>query len=196
MDAIRSLKRYVAIALGDDVEVRMSGEKGVFHRPFAKVTQVPSVQMTVESWHTAKIIAAYQVTVFPVRKDSADESQQEVQRLAERLWVAFGGPGVGTPTLSRVADPTRGFPMRIPLYDYEAIAVRGPAAFATEADRDPRDFMKLEAPPALQLTQNDDDELLWSIAANIRMSWLRSAAVPSTASTTVSVPVEAVEEYG
>jgi hypothetical protein len=36
-DALRSFKKYVSMALGPEWEIRLSGEEGVFSRPFARV---------------------------------------------------------------------------------------------------------------------------------------------------------------
>lgn len=184
-DALRSVKRYTALALGDAWEVRLSSEKGVFNRPFATVIQVPTLEYIVESPIRVKVQTVYQIGALPMPAATADLSQFTALDVAEQLFTAFGGPGVGM-----------GFPYRIPLYDYASTPTTGPDAFADEDDRDPRDYLKMEAPASLQVTQNPDDETLWSITANIRMSWLRSAAVPSTAAITANVTAEANEHDG
>lgn len=186
-DALRSIARYSAIALGGDWEVRLSSELGTFNRPYARVTQVPSIQMLTPRWNLTKYIASYSIVAYPSQMADADASHIEALRVADLFWVALAGPGVGTPVIRAPADGSRGRPSRIPLYDYDGIALDGPQAFADETKRDSRDFLHMEGPPEVVVANDPDDETMYSVAANIRMSWLRSAAVPSTAPTLQSI---------
>lgn len=190
-DALRSVARYSALALGPEWEVRLSTEKGTFQRPGAQVQQVPNVQMVTQRWSQAKFVAGYQIMCYPVAMPTADQSQLEALRVLDLLWVAFAGPGAGSPTIRRPVDSQRGLPFRVPLYNYDGIPLFGPAAFAAETARDPRDFLHMEGQPEVTVTPDPGDETLYSVAANIRMSWLRSAAVPSGQPTTGSVRVGA-----
>lgn len=178
-DAIRSLNRYVALALGPQWEVRMATEKGTFNRPYARTIQVPSIEVVTEAFMRVRIQSAYQIVAFPEQGATAEDGLMNALAAVEALTTALA-PGVD---MGRTA--------RIPLYDYAGIPLTGPDAAATETNRDPRDFMKLEGQADIVPYQDPDDDTLWSVAANIRMSWLRSAAVPSAAPMTVSVGVEA-----
>lgn len=179
-DALRSVNRHVAQAFGSAWEVRLSKQKGDFYRPFVRVTQVPTLTVVAESFTVIRLTSAYQVVAFPERQATVDGSQMTALAAVETLYQAFTGPGVG-----------KGRVYRVPLYDYDGIPFTGPDAFATENDRVYCDFLKVEAPPDVQMNQDDDDDYLWSVAANIRMSWLRSAAVPSPGETITRVDVEA-----
>lgn len=179
VDALRSVARYTALALGPDYQVRMSTEKGVFARPAARVVQLPSLQMLTARWNVAQLTASYNIVAWPMPGTSADASNLAALDAADKLWTAFAGPGVGSPTIRRPADSTRGHPYRIPLYDYDGIPLDGATAFAPESARDPRDFLHMEAPPEVQVLNDPDEETFFAVAANIRMSWVRWAAVPS-----------------
>lgn len=192
VDALRSVARYTALALGDEWEVRLSSEKGVFNRPYARVAQVPSFSFIPQRLPVVKVLSSYQIVCFPAPGASADVSQLDALGVIDLLWTAFSGPGVqgpGAPAMRAPVDPTRPYTHRVPLYDYAGVPLDGPAAFVDETHRDPRDFLHVEAPPDISPFNDPADERLFSVAANIRMSWLRSAAVPSDAPTTVTVGV-------
>jgi hypothetical protein len=175
-DALRSLKRYVALTF-PDFEVRMSSEKGTFARPSATVLMVPSMQLVSESWVTSRLQATFNVTVYPLQGPSPEASQAAALAVVDALWNAFSGPGVAL-----------GHPYRVPLYDYDGVPVSGPGAFADESARHYADYLKVEGPPEVTPVQNPDDELLWSVAANIRMSWLRPSLRPTDAPLVADVP--------
>jgi hypothetical protein len=180
LDALRSLNRYVALTLGDEWEVRLSTEKGTFNRPYARVIQIPSVQYIVESFHNVKMQSVYQVMMFPKIGQNADESQMLALQAADQFWVAFA---------SDFQLVGRGRNSRIPLYDYSGIPMTGSDSGALESDRLYNDFMKLEQPPNITPYQDPADETLWSVMANITMSWTRSALLPSTAPTARAITV-------
>jgi hypothetical protein len=195
-DAHRSLKRYLALALGPGWEVRLSEEKGAFRRPFARISLVPSLAAETIGWRYSKLTGAWQIAAFPVRGASPDEAQMSALVVHDLLVVAFAGQGFDPGSWPFALDPTRGIPHRIPLFDYSQAAIRGAGAAVTQADRAPSDFMRVEGVPEVQVIQSEADERLFSLAANIRMSWTRSAAIPSSASTTKSFNVEADEQNG
>lgn len=184
-DGLRSVKRYVSLALGPDWEVRLSNEKGAFRRPFARVLLLPGITFPAQSFVVVKVIATMQIVAFPKRGVSPDASQLAAMDVVEQLWVAFGGPGVA-----------EGHIYRVPLYDYAGVPISGPDSGVDETHRQPHDYMRVEAPPSVDPNVDPDDDSLWSVTANIRMSWVRSAAVPSTAMTTDRVGVEATETNG
>jgi hypothetical protein len=173
--------RYTALALGDDWEVRASTEKGAFQRPGARVALVPSVQLMTTRWNLSKFVASFAIIAYPLKFPEADASQLEALRVTDLLWMAYAGPGVGNPVIRPAMDSHRGRPYRVPLYDYDGVPLDGDDAFADESRRDPRDFLHIEGQPEVTTVNDPGDELLYSVAANIRMSWLRSAAVTSTA---------------
>lgn len=179
LDALRSTKRYVAIALGDTWEVRLAVEKGTFNRPYAQIFQIPSIQPFTESWHVTRIQTVHQVMAYPAPGATAEESLANVLDAVELLAEAYTGPGVGM-----------GYTARIPLYDYAGVPVTGPQSGVLETARKYNDFMKLEQPPNFTPYQDPQDELLWSVMGNITMSWLRNAAVRSGGNTAESVTAE------
>ena len=70
------------------------------------------------------------------------------------------------------------WPHRVPLYDYEGV---GALEAVTDAQRARGEFMRITEDPTTTRMVDKDDDLLWAVAANIRLSWVRSSAVPSTA---------------
>lgn len=166
----------MALALGDDWEVRLATEQGTFHRPFARVIQVPSIELVPESWSRTLVLSSYQIVAFPVEATSADVGMIQALNVVEAFWNAFTGPGID------VAHPAR-----IPLYDYSTIPLDGPLAYASPINRFYNDYLKLEGAPDITPYQDPQDELLWSVAANIRVSWLRSSVVLSPGNPVQSV---------
>jgi hypothetical protein len=179
LDAIRSQKRYVSEALGVGWEVRLAAEKGTFNRPYAVVIQVPSIQYFVESWWTSRVQTVHQVMCYPAPGPSVADSLAGALEITESLWQAYAGPGIG---LGHIA--------RIPLFDYAGVPLTGPSSGVVDTARNYNDFMKLEQSPNVTPYQDPNNELLYSVMANITMSWLRNAAVPSTGITVESVTAE------
>lgn len=192
MDALRSIKRYSALMLDaqaplfDDPdprarawEVRLTGEKGVFHRPFARVNATTPANYVAYGSRVSRVIQTFGIVCFPVEMHTADEAMLEAERVRDLLWSGLGGPGVA-----------KGRMFRVPLYNYDGVPVTGATAFVDESHRGAHDFMNVQDSPSVGITEDPDDELLFSIAVSVRMSWLRSAAVLSQARTTVSVGVE------
>ena len=67
-------------------------------------------------------------------------------------------------------------PMRVPLYDYDGVGINAPAL---EADRERGDYLRITEPPSVSRMVDEHDDLMWAVAANIRLSWRRSSVVPS-----------------
>ena len=63
---MRSLKRYVAMALGDDWEIRLGREEGAFERPFARVWQVAgsTYPLTGGSW-LSDVVQPFVISAYP-----------------------------------------------------------------------------------------------------------------------------------
>lgn len=178
-DILRSLKRYLTLALGDTWELRLSGEEGAFSRPFARVgTAGPGT--TGGSALDRTVTQPFTVVCHPVEMALADDARLEAARVEELLWVAFN-VGIDPALAGRVwhgwgptASWRRAHPLRVPLYDYDGIPLTAPAV---ESDRD--HVARIVAEPSIEVVAGDD-ELLLVVVANIRMSWSRSAAVLSS----------------
>lgn len=173
-DVILSVKRHVAIALGDEWEVRIPGEEEfAFERPFARVGragQTTIVQAT--NFRFSKNTQALVVSVFPRVKATAEDSLLEAGSVEDILYSAFW---------QRV---DLGHPARIPLFDYDGIGTeRG------SQRRHPSDYLRVED-FSVSATQDATDAKLITVTADLRVAWLRQGAVPSQERTVERVSLE------
>ena len=107
LDALRSLKKYMALALGNTWEVRLSMDEGTFSRPQALLTAAGSPVNSQGTSHTVDVQAPFVAYLYPVAGASADESLFNAAAAEELLYAAF-----------HVGSGAFGKPLRIPLYDY------------------------------------------------------------------------------
>jgi hypothetical protein len=158
-DALRSLKRYVALALGDAWEVRMSREEGAFDRPFARVWQVAgsTYPLTAGQW-LADIVQPFVISAYPEPGMTVDESLLAAQAVEEAFFLAFRA-GVGD-----------GRPMRVPLYNYTGVALDEPGVWM------PKGFMRVND-LSTQPFPDPDDNLLWTVVCDVRLTWRRLAQI-------------------
>jgi hypothetical protein len=88
IDALRSFKKYVAMALGDDWEVRLAYEEGTFTRPFCRVETAGDA---IESGgrYEGETVLAVQALCHPAEQATADEAVIEAERVRGVLRAAF-----------------------------------------------------------------------------------------------------------
>jgi len=87
-DVIRSLKRYIAHALGEEWEVRLWDEEGTFHRPFARVAKVGAKLMTGPVVHYDNVQPCA-IHAYPVEQPSVEEAIINAERVEALLETAF-----------------------------------------------------------------------------------------------------------
>jgi hypothetical protein len=172
IDAIRSLKKYAALALGSDWEVRLTGEEGAFKRPFCRVGEsTPGTEQHIG----ARLIEkrqTFNLLCYPVEKSKPEEAKIEANRVRDLLSTAFS---VGVHTASMVPGRLRAHPKRIPLYDYDGIALNAAAA---EGDRATNDFMRVTGNPTFTPVPDPEDELIWVVTSDITLWWTKSIVPP------------------
>jgi hypothetical protein len=193
-DAMRSMTRYLYQSLGEEWEVRFTDEEGVFERPFLALTSLPARRTAHGAFH-GEMARTFSVVAYPIEKPTPDEAKVEAERVVELLHKAFG-VGTHAPSFGRTNTygPTqtirRGHPWRVPLYDYSNVTLE---EAATEGDRDPRDFMRVEEPPTFGALEGrartDEEETLWVVTGEIRVKWSVGAGVVEDGTTTQSVIV-------
>lgn len=130
-DAFRSMKKYLALSLGDDWEVRLVDEEGTFKRPHARVGPgAPSRNRMENAWQR-RTFQRFSIVAYPKPKTDPSASRLEAMRVEELLLHAFAGAGAHT--RSYRGSTGRGHPMRIPLWDYDDVALNQatPKASAT-----------------------------------------------------------------
>lgn len=278
LDAARSLKRYVALGLGDEWEVRLNVEEGAFKRPFCRIDLVGSSTFAQSGSYYADIDLTAALILYPSESSTANEALFKAMNAEELLFQItnhgeaylpapsnFGAVKQATGSLTgnyryvicaktrygkttasapqsvtgvngRVKLTWTGFPeavsyqifrgdsslaagreqflfetddeqtedctiyddgsvaptantrppyvntariaapMRIPLYDYAGL----PDNVATnDVRRQRNDYLRIVEPPSVSRMVDEHDDLMWAVAANIRMSWRRSTAVTS-----------------
>lgn len=190
-DGLRSLKRYVAEALGDEWEVRLADEEGVFSRPFAMVWEAgPAPEEAVgPAAQVTQTQVPFVVHAYPATADAAGDpfGAQEAKGAAlaaqETLRRAFA-EGVGL-----------GRPFRVPLWDYEGVGwdepatVRGATATTVPATPPHGDYMRV-LDLSLNKVRDDVAEGLWTVVCQLRLGWRRVGGLPSNLRTVTRVTTE------
>jgi hypothetical protein len=155
IDALRSMKRYVAVALGDDWEVRLSREEGAFARPHARVWAVAGTTypLTGGRW-LADMIQPFVIAAYPERGRDPDDALMRAQKVENMLYRAFR---VG------VED---GRALRVPLYNYYRVKKWDRGVWY------PRAFMRVND-LSTQPFPDPDDNKLWTVVCDVRCAWRR-----------------------
>ena len=160
VDALRSLKRYVAVALGDDWEVRLSREEGAFERPFARVVQAGAALYPKGGQFLSDVIQPFSVYAYPPSAATPDAALLIAQQTEDALYRAFQ------------AGVEQGRPRRVPLYNYTDRGLDEAGIWM------PRGFLRVDD-LSTQPFVDPDDNKLWTIACDVRLTW-RRAPVPSS----------------
>jgi hypothetical protein len=160
IDILRSLKRYTAEALGDDWEVRLLSEEGTFSRPGAQVMEAGG-QATTGPSHTMEHTQSFSIHAFPEPGGTVTQSMIFAAEAEEQLLIAFR-VGVG-----------EGRAARLPIYDYTSVP--HDAGSTTRGHADYARILDLE----IRREQSPSDELLFSVAVEVRLGWRRNAALTS-----------------
>lgn len=162
-DALRSLKRYVSLALGDDWEVRLGREEGAFERPFARVWQVAgSTYPTTGGKWLSDIVQPFVISAYPLRAETSDGAVMGAQAVEDTLYRAFR-VGVGD-----------GRALRVPLCNYTGVALDQPGVWF------PVGYMRVNDLSTQPFPDPDDDKL-WTVVCDVRLTWRRLAeTIPSS----------------
>ena len=172
-DVARSLKRYVAIALGDDYEVRLSNEEGVFKRPFARVATAGAATYPGGGARLADVIQPYTVYAYPPLGVTSDDAWISATVIEDLLFQAFR---VGV---------ENGRAWRVPLYSYVNTPLNAVGTWL------PPDFVRVSNLSTQSFVDAEESRLV-SVACDLRLSWRRLAEVtvdtPLTAEVDISAP--------
>jgi len=278
LDAARSIKRHIALGLGNEWEVRLNSEEGAYKRPFCRIDLPGATNFAQSGAQYTDINLTAALVLYPAESTTATEALFKAMEVEDRLYeITQKGLGylspVGTVTATKqttgslvgdfryvvcaknrygktTASPSvavtsvngrvkltwttypeatsyqvfRGTPstavgreeflfetddeqtldgliyddgsvsptpdtrppytntakvsgpMRIPLYDYSAVSA---SQGASDVARNRNDYLRITEPPAVSRLSDDQDDLMWVVAATIRMSWRRSSGVVS-----------------
>ena len=176
-DALRSLKRYAALVLGDEWEVRLWDEPGKFAFPFARVAKVGPTLMTGPKIHT-DVVQPFALHCYPPPDDSLEVAVLQAEQVEEILYIGFREGVSG------------GYPMRVPLFDYGMVPGEGAGAVAVA--REPHDYLRVEDFSVNRLADPTDERLI-SVVCDVRCGWRRSPLATGNVVQDVTVEVTAEE---
>lgn len=159
-DAIRSIKRYMAEALGEEWEVRLWSDEGAFSYPFARVTESAPTSYGPHRRVFTDITQAVQIHCYP-SKAASMSAAQSLGRQVEQQVVRAIEVGVGA-----VA-----WPRRIPLYDYDGLDDS-----EGSNSRETYDFLKVTNFTCNRVPDSDDQALV-VVVADLRVSWAQRTEI-------------------
>lgn len=169
MNALRSLTRTTAQALGGEWEVTFAGsEAGTFQRPYCGVVPSTDERAIPHGARHLEIRRGFALAAYPVAGLSAEASRMEAERVKGLLRRAFA-QGIDTASFAR----GRAHPLRLPLWDYGALGLFAPA---TDANR--IGFMRVVEPPAFSAFPDDSGAFV--VTCDLRLAWGETIAIPNT----------------
>lgn len=168
-DIYRSLKKQIAVILGDAWDVRLVEEEGTFSRPSALVVPTAPATAAEDSQFFASMLQPFAIYAYPeVSEDGAAGPARMNALLVEDVLLHGLRFGVG-----------EGRPMRVPLYSYNGVDL-----LTTADERGYADFARITDLSVGSL-QDPNDRKLWTVTCEIRLSWRRTPQVSSAPGTVV-----------
>lgn len=159
LDALRSVKRYLAIALGEEYEVRLDREEGSITLPMASVALTGPATTEGPAWEKL-VTQPLSIYVTPVPATSGEEA---LGLAAEIETVLYEAIAIGV---------DEGRPNRIPLYDYEGVTFDE----GSEARPGP-DYLRVVDFSITNVPDQDDTRRL-TVTADLRVQWRRRGRYP------------------
>jgi hypothetical protein len=159
-DALRSMNKYVAVALGGAWEVRTAAEESTYRTPFARVAFAgPAVYEGGPAYvDVTRPLTAHSYPDYP-EGGTIEQSKHLAEQLEEVLFQAFR-VGVG-----------KGEPERIPLYNFNGVALDGGGSNF----RGDHDYMRIvRGSLSIEQLADPTDERWISVIVNMRVTWRRA----------------------
>lgn len=164
VDALLSMKRYTAMALGSDWEVRLWADVGEFRFPGALVLRVGDA-LTSGPKHWSDITQAFAIHCYPVMLATVEAALLQAHGVEETLVQAFDITGVG-----------EGHKRRVPLYDWDGL---DPAAQDSDT-RYPHDYLRI-VDFSTGLIPDAEEPRNIRVVADLRATWRRTGPLPTGA---------------
>jgi hypothetical protein len=171
-DAIMSVKRYMAVALGAEWEVRLWSDEGSFAPPVARVAEASPTLVARHGRVAVEVTQALQVHCYTEPADTVSGSLVRARAVEELLHTAIE-VGVG-----------EAWPRRIPLYDYDGIDAGEPSTA-----RNYYDFLRV-ADFSVNRIEDSEDATLVVVVADVRVRWSRATTIDPGTGTVESLRVE------
>lgn len=167
---MRSIKRYLAIVLPPEWELRMWTDEGSYQAPLAKIAESGPTLFTSHRVYT-DIVQPVQVHFFLPIADTVSDAMAGARALREQILVAIE---IGV---------DQGRPRRIPLYDYDGLD----ESEASNA-RNYYDYLKVRD---LSVNTVPDSNVPTGVVvvADLRIEWSQYTTVTPDGVTVESVPV-------
>lgn len=165
-DIGRSLKRYLALHLPEDYDVRLETDPGAFERPALMIVTLPTVSQSSRRWF--QITQPFTCYGYPQQGESPFDAEDKARELEDALLTSIEVGGQG------------GHPRRVPIFNYDGIdrehAVEGdPEGFAWVQDL------------STEVRADPEEELLRTVIMEVRLRWRRLGEQPEEGPTTVTV---------
>jgi hypothetical protein len=170
-DAIRSVKRYLAQALGQQWEVRLWTDEGSFSPPIARVAKTTAATYTSRRVFT-DVVMGMQIHCYLVPAKSTSAALLAAGD-AQQLLVTAIETGLGL-----------AWPRRIPLYDYDGV----PEDQGSDA-RSTFDFLRV-LDFSVNSVQDNDDPNVVIVVADLRVAWSQQTTIDPVVRTVESLRVE------
>lgn len=170
-DAVRSVKRYMAEALGPEWEVRLWTDEGSFAPPIARVAEA-SPTLYASRRVATDITKALQVHCYQAPADSVTKGTLAAREVEQRLVTAIE-VGVGL-----------AWPRRIPLYDYDGVPDN-----EGSSERNTYDFLRV-SDFSVNLVHDTDEPTVVIVVADLRVAWSQPTTVDVAAQTVNSLRVD------
>jgi hypothetical protein len=184
-DVLRSFKRYVALLVIPDFEVRLSSEEGAWERPFCRVAWTTPITNVAHGARAVECRRTMQIVAWPAESEKPDDAVLVAERLNEQFTQAFS---VGLHAASYNRGTGRAHPLRVPIYDYADVPAEEPV---TEDDRAATDFASIVEQPTVGDIPDPNTDLSRLVIADLRVRWMRSTAIPTDGETIEQVVVGA-----
>jgi hypothetical protein len=158
VDALRSVKKHVALVLGDDWEVRLWSDDVKSSFPMARVAVTGPVAY---NGHPIYPDATMPLSVYCYDEplDNVQEGITRAMMVEDALFRAFRGyEGLGAPE-------------RVPLYDYDGVPLEGVDSGSDE--RWASDYLRILDCSVSHVHDPTDDRFI-VVAADVRTTWRRA----------------------
>jgi hypothetical protein len=161
----RSLIRYVALALGDEWEVRPTGGSPAdeFARPFCRVGPSTPATSTPHGARHLLLRQSFAAVAFPAVGQTPEASALEASRVERLLLLAFA-QGIDPAAYSSRSG--RAHPLRVPLFDYAGVPWGVPVPEDARAG-----FARVIDGPEVQAAADGADPRMFVVALDFRLEW-------------------------
>lgn len=154
----------MALAMGPTWEVRFDGEEGTYKPPFVGVMWTTPEVLVGPSW-LSEYTRTIRCNAYPGPQASVADAEKAASDTSNLLYTALR---IGV---------DKGKAMRIPLYNYDGLALTAPA---TDVAHRPStsDFLRVTSLSIEPLAEPTDKRLM-TVLATMRLNWRRPTVDPS-----------------